>query len=130
GLPFLEACRQFVLEHGQENCMLIHLTLLPHLAASGELKTKPTQHSVSQLRMIGVQPDMLVCRTELPMTDDMRAKIALFCNVRKEHVIEELDVPNTIYEVPLMLQEQGVDDIIVRRIGIPSHNPHLETWRK
>ncbi|NUQ36112.1 MAG: CTP synthase, partial [Planctomycetaceae bacterium] len=129
GLPFLEAIRQFALDVGRDNCMFVHLTLLPHLRVSGELKTKPTQHSVGQLRQIGVQPDILICRTEMPMTRDMRDKIALFCNVQKDSVFEELDVPNTIYELPLMLTEQGLDDAIVKRLHIPSHNPHLDKWR-
>lgn len=129
GLPFLEACRQFALEAGRDNCLFVHLTLLPHLAAAGEVKTKPTQHSVGQLRQIGIQPDILVCRTELEITDDVRGKIALFCNVDRKHVIEERDVPNNIYEVPLMLQEQGLDETIVKRLHIPAHNPHLERWQ-
>jgi len=129
-LPFLEAIRQYALERGRDHCMFVHLTLLPHLSASGELKTKPTQHSVAKMREIGIQPDILVCRTEKPITKDMRDKIAMFCNVQKDCVIEEQDVEHTIYQVPLMLQEQQMDDKVVDRLRIPSHNPHLDQWRR
>ncbi len=129
-LPFLEAIRQFALDKGRDHCMFVHLTLLPHLSASGELKTKPTQHSVAKLREIGIQPDILVCRSEKPLEKEMADKIAMFCNVQKDCVIEERDVPHTIYEVPLMLQERGLDEKIVERLRIPSHNPHLDTWRR
>ena len=108
-LPFLEAIRQFSLEVGPNDCMFIHLTLLPYLRASGELKTKPTQQSVGKLREIGIQPHVLVCRTEVAMDPDMTRKISLFCNVRPENVIEEKDVDFSIYEVPLMLIESGLD---------------------
>jgi len=128
-LPFLEACRQFALEVGRDNCMFIHLTLLPHLHASGELKTKPTQHSVGAMRQIGIQPDILICRSELPVTKDLRDKIALFCNVQQDMVIENLDCPNSIYELPLMLQKQGIDDKIVKRLHMAAHNPHMDVWK-
>ncbi len=130
GLPFLEACRQVALDLGPENCLFIHLTLLPHLRVSGELKTKPTQHSVGQLREIGIQPDILICRSELPLSDEIRDKIALFCNVQKKHVIEELDVPDTIYELPLMLQEQGLDDNLLSCLKISaSQGVELGSWK-
>src|SRR5215216_2331746 len=103
GMPFLEAIRQFALDVGKQNCMYIHLTLVPYLKAAGEAKTKPTQHSVEQLRRIGIQPDVLVCRTEREMPADMPEKIALFCNVEKRAVIEERDKTASIYEVPISL---------------------------
>ena len=101
GLPFLEAIRQFALDVGRENCLYIHLTLVPYLKAAGELKTKPTQHSVGVLRQIGIQPDILICRTEHPISADDKDKIALFCNVERKAVIEERDKQFSIYEVPL-----------------------------
>ncbi len=113
-LPFLEAIRQFALDVGKENCLYIHLTLVPYLKAAGELKTKPTQHSVGQLRQIGIQPDILICRTERPISREDREKIALFCNVPIEAVIEEKDKDFSIYEVPLSLVENGLDELIVR----------------
>src|ERR1700733_12459307 len=103
GLPFLEAIRQFALDVGRENCLYIHLTLVPYLKAAGELKTKPTQHSVGALRQIGIQPDLLICRTEHPIAADDKEKIALFCNVEPKAVIEESDKQFSIYEVPLSL---------------------------
>ncbi len=112
-LPFLEAIRQFSLEQGPQDCVFIHLTLLPFLRASGELKTKPTQQSVGKLREIGIQPQILVCRTEKPMSPEMPAKIALFCNVRKEAVIEERDVDFSIYEVPVDLIKAGLQNQIL-----------------
>ena len=117
-LPFLEAIRQIPLDVGRENCMFIHLTLVPYLKAAGELKTKPTQHSVGILRQIGIQPDVLVCRTERPLDVDDREKIALFCNVPLESVIEERDKDFSIYEVPLSLQSNRIDEIILRRFNI------------
>ncbi len=117
-LPFLEAIRQFALEVDPREAMFVHLTLLPHLRASGEMKTKPTQQSVGKLREIGIQPHVLVCRCEHPMTDEMRRKISLFCNVRVEDVIQEIDVETTIYEVPIDLKAQGLDDALVRHLGL------------
>ncbi len=117
-LPFLEAIRQFALRTGPGNSIFIHLTLLPYLRASREMKTKPTQQSVGKLREIGIQPDILVCRCERPMTEGMREKISLFCNVVREDVIEEMDVETTIYEVPLNLQRDGLDACIARRLGL------------
>ena len=118
-LPFLEAIRQFALEKPRGDCMFVHLTLLPYLKASGELKTKPTQQSVGKLREIGIQPDVLICRTEKPMSDDMARKISLFCNVRREAVIEERDVEFSIYQVPVMLVEAGLDRIIASHLSLP-----------
>jgi CTP synthase len=126
--PFLEAIRQFALDIGKANCLYIHLTLLPYLKAAGELKTKPTQHSVGQLRQIGIQPDILVCRTERSMCRDDRDKIALFCNVPPEAVIEEKDKDFSIYEVPLSLRENRLDDLICDRLKLPSRKPDLEDW--
>ena len=117
-LPFLEAIRQFSLEQGPNDCMFIHLTLLPFLRASGELKTKPTQQSVGKLREIGIQPHVLICRTEIPMEPDMAKKISLFCNVRPEAVIEERDVAFSIYQVPLMLIDAGLDLRILNHLQI------------
>jgi len=127
-LPFLEAIRQLSLDLGRENCLYIHLTLVPYLRAAGEIKTKPTQHSVGQLREIGIQPDILICRTEKPLTRDARAKIALFCNVPVECVIEERDKDFSIYEVPISLVENSLDDLIVRKLGLKAGPLKLEKW--
>jgi CTP synthase len=129
-LPFLEAIRQYSIDKPAGSCMFIHLTLLVHLAASGELKTKPTQQSVGKLREIGIQPDVLVCRTEHEMTEEMRRKISLFCNVRPEHVIEERDVDHTIYEVPLMLASEGVHRDIAQVLGLELAEPDLSAWER
>lgn len=117
-LPFLEAIRQFGLKLGRGNVCYVHLTLLPYLSASGEMKTKPTQETVRKMREIGIQPDMLVCRCERPMTKEMSEKIAMFCNVAEENVIQEMDVPHTIYEVPLDLVREGMDDALVSCLGL------------
>src|SRR3982751_5710047 len=117
-LPFLEAIRQFALDVGKENCLYIHLTLVPYLKAAGELKTKPTQHSVGLLRQIGIQPDILICRTERSISREDREKLALFCNVGKEAVIEEKDKDFSIYEVPLSLVDHGLDALIVKKLGM------------
>ncbi|MCZ7606713.1 MAG: CTP synthase [Planctomycetota bacterium] len=130
GAAFLEAFRQFVYEHGRDNCIFLHLTLVPYLRASGELKTKPTQQSVGILRQIGIQPDMLVCRTEKPITQEMRDKIAMFCNVEKKHVFEERDVENTIYELPQVLHDEGLDDAIISRLGLPAGSQNLGPWQE
>ena len=128
-LPFLEAIRQFSLEHGANDCMFIHLTLLPFLRASGELKTKPTQQSVGKLREIGIQPHALVCRTEKPMDPDMARKISLFCNVRPEAVIEERDVDFSIYQVPLMLMHSGLDRRILDHLQLtPKRKADVSDW--
>src|SRR5690349_4574988 len=127
--PFLEAIRQFSLDVGKRNCLYIHLTLVPYLKAAGELKTKPTQHSVGQLRQIGIQPDILICRTERSMSRDDREKIALFCNVPIEAVIEEKDKDFSIYEVPLSLLDNKLDDFICRRLSLAAKPAELGQWR-
>ena len=129
-LPFLEAIRQIPLEVGRENCMFIHLTLVPYLKAAGELKTKPTQHSVGILRQIGIQPDVLVCRTERGLDVSDREKIALFCNVPLDSVIEERDKDFSIYEVPLSLQGNRIDEIILRRFGLKAQPADLDEWHE
>ena len=129
GLPFLEALHQFSLEVGKDNVLFIHVTLLPYLKAAGELKTKPSQQSVAKLREIGIQPDILVCRTEQPMTDDMRQKLSLFCNVEQKAVIEEMDVKHSIYELPIMLAEEGVDKLVVERLGIKAPESDMSAWK-
>jgi CTP synthase len=128
-LPFLEAFRQFALDQGRDRVMFIHLTLVPYLRAAGELKTKPSQHSVAQLRQIGIQPDVLICRTERELDEDLRGKLSLFCNVSKEAVIEERDVAHSIYEVPLMLKERGLDDLVVRRLQLHATASDLTDWK-
>ena len=127
--PFLEAIRQFSLDVGKENCLYIHLTLVPYLKAAGELKTKPTQHSVGLLRQIGIQPDILICRTERTIEHDDLKKIALFCNVPEEAVIEEKDKDFSIYEVPLSLVDNKLDTIICKKLHLPAANPNLDDWR-
>ncbi|MEM7225837.1 MAG: CTP synthase [Pseudomonadota bacterium] len=127
GLPFLEAIRQLGNELGREGSMFIHLTLLPYIASAGELKTKPTQHSVKELQSVGIQPDLMVCRSEQMIPRDARRKIALFCNVREEAVIPALDV-DTIYAVPRAYHEQGLDDQVCRHFGITARMPDLEAW--
>lgn len=117
GLPFLEALRQFSLEVGRENCLFVHVTLVPFLNAAGELKTKPSQQSVAKLREIGIIPDVLVCRTEHSLPRELRQKLALFCNVSVRAVIEEKDVETSIYELPLMLEREGLDDLVLARFG-------------
>ena len=129
-LPFLEAIRQYSLDKPAGDCLFLHLTLLVHLAASGELKTKPTQQSVGRLREIGIQPDILVCRTEHPMTAEMGRKISLFCNVRPEMVIEERDVADTIYELPLMLAKQGIHKRVGKVLEIVLPEPDLSAWER
>ncbi len=128
-LPFLEAVRQFALGKPRGDVLFVHVTLLPFLRASGEMKTKPTQQSVGKLREIGIQPDILICRTEQPMTREMAQKISLFCNVRPEGVIEERDVEHTIYEVPLDLVRAGLDQLICRHLGLPlDRETELADW--
>ncbi|MBQ9126542.1 MAG: CTP synthase, partial [Thermoguttaceae bacterium] len=131
GLPFLEAIRQFGLEVGKENCVYVHLTLIPYLKASRELKTKPTQHSVERLRQIGIQPDFIVCRTEQPITQEECAKIALFCNVPSKCVVEERDADFSIYEVPLSLADAKLDQMIVDRLGLTKAKAaELDGWHE
>jgi CTP synthase len=126
-LPFLEAARQMRLEEGKENVLYIHLTLVPYIAASCEYKTKPTQHSVKELRGIGIQPDIILCRTQSPLPLDAKEKIALFCNVQKEAVIEAVDTEN-IYEIPLIFHKQNLDRLIVQMLNLPSREPNLKEW--
>lgn len=128
-LPFLEAIRQFRSDAGRENVMYIHVTLVPYIQAAGELKTKPTQHSVKELRSIGIHPDVIVCRSERPLSRELRAKIALFCDIDEEAVIPNTDA-ETIYEVPLLLEAAGLDDIVLRRLGIQCGGHDLTEWRE
>jgi CTP synthase len=129
-LPFLEAIRQFSLEVGKENCLYLHLTLVPYLKAAGEMKTKPTQHSVGLLRQIGIQPDVLVCRTERELSRDDREKIALFCNVPVQAVVEERDTDFSIYEVPMALVDSQLDQWIVKRLNLPAKVMDLSDWQR
>ncbi len=126
--PFLEAIRQFRQDIGRENTLYIHLTLVPFISTAGELKTKPTQHSVRDLRSIGIQPDILLCRTDRFLPQDIKRKIALFCDVNEEAVITAKDV-SSIYEVPLHFAAEGVDQIILKYLHLPQTDSHLETWR-
>jgi len=128
-LPFLEAIRQFSMKVGKENCLFIHLTLVPYLKAAAELKTKPTQHSVGLLRQIGIQPDILICRTEREISTADREKIALFCNIAVDAVIEEKDKDFSIYEVPLSLVNNELDELILKKLGLPLGRLNLEKWR-
>ncbi|HJR35487.1 MAG TPA: CTP synthase [Gemmatimonadales bacterium] len=127
-LPFLEAIRQFRQEVGRENAIFVHLTLVPYIAAAGELKTKPTQHSVRELMEIGIQPDLLVCRSEKPLSADVKRKIALFCNVDFGHVIESPDV-SSIYEIPIRFLEQGFDRVVCERLNLATREPDLGYWK-
>jgi len=127
-LPFVEALRQMKREVGEENVAYIHTSLIPYLRAAGEMKTKPTQHSVSELRSLGIQPDMLVVRTEQPITPDMREKLALFTDVAPEAVIESLDV-DILYEIALNMQKQGMDDVILKRLGLEAAPADMTEWR-
>jgi CTP synthase len=127
-LPFLEAIRQFGNEVGSANALFIHVTLVPYIAAAGELKTKPTQHSVKELLSVGIQPSMLLCRSDMPIPPDQRRKIALFCNILPERVIAALDVP-TIYQVPISYSEQGFDEQVLAYFGIEAPPPDTKRWR-
>jgi len=128
-LPFLEAIRQFRQDVGRENTVYVHLTLVPYIGTAGELKTKPTQHSVRDLRSIGIQPDMLLCRTDRQLPRDIKQKIGLFCDVPEEAVITARDV-QTIYEVPLALQQEGLDHVLLKLLGLPATEPHMEAWEE
>ena len=129
-LPFLEAIRQFRQEIGRENTVFIHLTLVPFIGAAGEVKTKPTQHSVRELMQIGIQPDVLICRTDRALSEEVKRKIALFCNVDEGAVIESRDVPS-IYEIPLRFHDQGLDERVMLRLGIlGKRSPDLTVWRE
>jgi CTP synthase len=128
-LPYIEAVRQLRWELGPQNCIVVHLTLVPFLHASGELKTKPTQHSVKMLLEEGIQPDVLVLRTEKSLNEDLRKKVALFCNVEASAVVESIDV-STIYEVPVRMQKERLDTTVLRKLGLPPGNePALEEWK-
>lgn len=129
GLPFLEALRQFALEVGHENVCFLHVTLIPYLSAAGELKTKPSQQSVAKLREIGIQPDVLVCRTEHAIDDEIRQKLSLFCNIAEKNVIEELDVEHSIYELPLLLHRESLDEIVVKRLGLTTPKANMDGWK-
>jgi CTP synthase len=128
-LPFLEAVRQLKLEAGPQNALSMHVTLVPYIPTAGELKTKPTQHSVKEMREIGIQPDVLICRSEMPLSRAVKEKIALFSNVAVEAVIAALDV-TCIYEVPLMLHAEGLDELLADRLNIWSRQPDLATWQR
>ncbi len=129
-LPYVEAVRQLRYELGQNHSLVVHLTLVPYLAAAGELKTKPTQHSVKMLLQSGVQPDILVCRTEHKLSKEVRAKVALFCNIPQNSVIESIDA-QTIYDVPLLMKKEKLDQVVLRRLKLPLHEtPKLERWRE
>jgi CTP synthase len=128
-LPFLEAIRQFPVDAGRRSCMFVHLTLVPYVGHAGEVKTKPTQHSVNELRRIGIQPDMLLCRSEEVLAQDIRKKIALFASLPTEAVISARDVDN-IYKVPLVYQAEGVDDLVLDHFGLEAPPPNLEGWRE
>jgi CTP synthase len=129
GLPFLEAIRQMRKDAGRDNVLYVHLTLLPYIAASGEVKTKPTQHSVMELRRVGIHPDAIVCRSDYPITEAIRDKIALFCDVDGEAVVPLVTVP-TIYQVPLLLEDFGLGRLISQRLGLPERTPDLALWRE
>ena len=128
-LPFLEAARQFELDAGERNVLYIHLTLVPYIRVADEIKTKPTQHSVGTLREIGIQPDILICRTEKPLSEEIKEKISLFCNVRKEAVIESRDV-DSIYQIPLIFKNQVLDEIILSHLNLISRSSDLGNWEK
>jgi len=127
GLPFLEAIRQIKNDIGKDNCLYVHVTLVPYIEAAGELKSKPTQHSVKELRSIGIQPDVIVCRSSRPITAEVISKIALFCDIEKEAIVPLMDVPS-IYEVPLVLEERGVGDLVTAKLGLSAHEADLAGW--
>ncbi|APG59933.1 CTP synthase [Christiangramia salexigens] len=129
-LPYIEAVRQLKWELGDDNALVIHLTLVPYLSAAGELKTKPTQHSVKTLMESGIKADILVCRTEHELSDDIRRKLAIFCNVRQEAVIQSIDAP-TIYDVPNMMLKEGLDTVVMKKLSLPDDStPNLERWNQ
>lgn len=127
GLPFIEAARQFKKEMGPGNVLFVHVTLVPYIAAAHEVKTKPTQHSVKELLSVGIQPDILVCRTDSPLPEDLRRKIALFCNMEEDCVIQNLTA-STLYEVPLLLEREGLCRVACRKLGLPQREPDLAEW--
>ncbi|WP_019121050.1 CTP synthase [Brevibacillus massiliensis] len=128
-LPFLEAIRQIKSDVGRENVMYIHVTLIPYIKAAGEMKTKPTQHSVKELRSLGIQPNVIVTRTEYPLSQEMKDKLALFCDIDKNAVVELVDA-ETLYEVPLMMQQQGLDDYVCRHLGLTCDESDMTEWKK
>ncbi len=130
GLPFLEAIRQFILEVGPDNAIIMHVTLVPFIKAAGELKTKPTQQSIAKLREIGIQPQVLICRTEMPLDQEVRQKLSMFCNVPLDAVIEAGDVDHTIYEAPLNLRAEGLDKIVCRLLRLETPEPDLTEWKR
>ncbi|OQY08748.1 MAG: CTP synthetase [Fusobacteriia bacterium 4572_132] len=127
-LPFLESIRQFRFDVGRENVLYLHTTLIPYLKAAGELKTKPTQHSVKEMMGIGIHPDVIVCRTEHPLSDELKEKISLFCDIKKEAVIESPDA-KSIYEVPLIMERNGLANIVCEELGIENRTPDLSEWK-
>jgi CTP synthase len=129
GLPFLEAIRQFRNDIGKKNVLYVHVSFFPYLRAAKEIKSKPTQHSIKELRGIGIQPDLLICRTQSRLTETVRDKISLFCDIPKDGIIETRDV-NSIYEVPIVLEEQKLGDIIVKMLNLPNKKPDLQQWRE
>ena len=130
GLPFLEAIRQFILEAGTENVVNMHVTLVPYIKAAGELKTKPTQQSVAKLREIGLQPQVLICRSEKPLEREVRQKLSMFCSVSEKAVIEARDVQHTVYEMPLMMHGEGLDKLVCDLLHLQTREPDLTNWRK
>jgi CTP synthase len=130
GLPFLEAIRQFALEAGPQHALFIHVTLVPYIRVAGEIKTKPTQQSVAKLREIGIMPQLIICRSEKPLTKDVRQKISLFCNVPLECVIEELDVEHSIYEVPIALRKERVDELVCRFLQLDAPARDMTDWQQ
>ncbi len=129
GLPYIEAIRQVSTDVGKENCLYIHVTLVPYLSMSGEQKSKPTQHSVKELLGFGIQPDVVVCRSEIPLSDEFKSKTALFCNLRSDAVIENLDA-SILYEVPLMLEEAGLGKVACEKLGLTGEAPDLTEWKE
>jgi len=129
GQPFLEAIRQMRKDVGRDNVLYVHVTLLPYLSSTQELKTKPTQHSVNELRRIGIQPDIIICRSDYPMSEGLRDKISLFCDVEREAVIP-LPTVDTIYEVPTMLEEEGLGQLVMNKLGLRAHKPDLSQWQE
>jgi CTP synthase len=127
-LPFLEAIRQFKKDVGKENVLYIHVTYVPYLKTTEELKTKPTQHSVKELRSIGIQPDIIICRSEVRLKDDLKAKISLFCDIEQEAIVDAVDVKH-LYEVPLMLQEEGLDSIVMYKLGLKYRVSNIQGWK-
>ncbi len=130
GLPFLEAIRQFILEAGGQNVLNMHVTLVPYIKAAAELKTKPTQQSVAKLREIGLQPQVLICRTDRPLDQELRRKLSMFCSVSEKAVIEARDVAHTVYEVPLMLHQEGLDQLVCDLLHLETPEPDLSRWKK